>query len=151
MKKSDQLLAELNALKSRHVELQRERSAIEQRLKAVDNELKDLQPTSYYGGGWGKIRRAENDYELALMEELDKLLPSPAWVKDPSRIGEKFIIARKPTPKRIYIKRVGDPSETFYSREDGMHCKNSYYGILDVDATMAAWVKYQKEVNEASN
>jgi hypothetical protein len=144
MKKSGQLLAELNALKVRVEELKEERSAIDQRSKEISEELNDLEPL--YSHGYGKIRRAKDAYDQALMEEQDELLPSPAWVKDPSRIGEKFIIARKPTPKRIYIKRVGDPSETFYSREDGMHCKHSSYGILDVDATIAAWEKYQSEL-----
>jgi hypothetical protein len=150
MKKSDQLLAELNALKARRIELKEERADIAERLEEISEELNDLEPLYSYGYR-GKIREVNDAYEEALMEEQDGLLPSPVWVKAPSRIGEKLLIARKPTPKRIYIKKVGCKDDFIYSKADGMYCGILACGILDVDETIAAWEKYQKEVNEASN
>jgi predicted nuclease with TOPRIM domain len=100
MKKSEQLLAELNALKARQIELREERSAIDQRSKEISEELNDLEPL--YSHGYGKIRRAKGAYEEALMEEQDELLPSPVWIKE-SKYGVNL------SPKvisRVTSKRV---------------------------------------------
>lgn len=141
----------LDRLLAEDAELAAERERCLDRLKELDTRMAELHGTSSRGG---KIDRAKERLRIAQQQLEDAKLPLVVWVHAPQRAFQSTECPNrvcKVTSKRIYLKQPGDPEHAcYYRKSDGLrdfHPSDRSWGVLDVQACLAAWDRYVKTAN----
>lgn len=144
MKESERLKIELDALVKEANNLHDERDLLEDRIEVISERLRELNGAL---GDYGNIAKAQDAYVNALRLEEDEIKPLPVWTNAPRDSDKKRVIS-KITPKRIYLKTQGVGGEDYYDKETGITFNSSFYGVLDVPATVTVWAEWLKSNKE---
>ena len=109
--------ANVKALEKEHVDLGKEAQAIEARLKVIFERRQKLWQTGYMSDS-GLIHLAKADVDTAKRELSDSLLPKFTVASTLSHKKGTFeAVIVKVTPKRIYMREVGNSNEVVIPRD----------------------------------
>lgn len=135
MSEVDRLKAEWESLRAEELRLAADAERLTMQLRTITDRLRELR------GHWndiGAVKYACNKWQQAVSRERDKSLPRVIWAREP-KYGEKELVLVKATPKRLFVRRIGDACYQQYDRSTGMRVgrpNSGFSGIIDVAKTL---------------
>ena len=115
-------------------------------ISILDKEMRHLEERNkaISGTSWthGELQKAKNELAKAKLEERDKTARPVVWkmVREYQCTGHRDYVVEKITKKRVYIRKKGCKSTSYYDRETGKG-SSKYDGTIDLEATFPEGVE----------